>query len=31
MRYYGSSLKYQLSGIHHYASTSLIMRRHLTV
>ncbi|VDP36789.1 unnamed protein product [Schistosoma margrebowiei] len=31
MQDYGSSSNNQLSGTHHYTSTSLIMKRHLTV
>ncbi|VDP32059.1 unnamed protein product [Schistosoma margrebowiei] len=31
MRHYGSSSNNQLSGTRHYTSTSLIMKRHLTV
>ncbi|VDP19196.1 unnamed protein product [Schistosoma margrebowiei] len=31
MRHYGSSSNNQLSGIRHFTSTSLIMKRHLTV
>ncbi|VDO66556.1 unnamed protein product [Schistosoma margrebowiei] len=31
MRHYGSSSNNHLSGIRHYTSTSLIMKKHLTV